>query len=264
MNQNQYPIVHHLLRLCKEHNVMPLFACESGSRAWGIESEDSDYDVRFIYMQNVDVYLSLFPRLDTITWMSDDRMLDFAGWDLKKALQLGYKSNPGLMEWLHSPIMYHECAFVPQLRRLMQNFSPKALMYHYASLAGNTSKTYLRSDDPFESVSLKKYLYAMRPLLAVQYMNEFNHVMPPVSMGELLSAGYLTGRDANDMQLLLELKQNGAEGTTGRFPSLDAYIGAALDKDTGWAWDMAEDAPGRSPVKEEFDQLFRRTVRGEV
>ena len=37
-----------------ERNVRVLFACESGSRAWGFASRDSDYDVRFLYVHRRD------------------------------------------------------------------------------------------------------------------------------------------------------------------------------------------------------------------
>lgn len=52
-----------------EHGVKVLYACESGSRAWGFASPDSDYDVRFVYVRPLEDYLSLVPVRDVIEKM---------------------------------------------------------------------------------------------------------------------------------------------------------------------------------------------------
>ena len=93
----------------QSENVTVLYACESGSRAWGFHSQDSDYDVRFIYAHPPDWYLSvdLEKKRDVIERpILDD--LDVSGWDLRKSLQLFRKSNPPLLEWLDSPIVYRD------------------------------------------------------------------------------------------------------------------------------------------------------------
>ena len=71
-----------------KYDVKILLAVESGSRAWGFESKDSDYDVRFIYVHRKDWYLSLIEGRDVIEELDPDGVLDLAGWDLKKALLL--------------------------------------------------------------------------------------------------------------------------------------------------------------------------------
>lgn len=86
-------------------NVCIVYACESGSRAWGFPSADSDYDVRFIYVRPVEWYLSIDDKRDVIECPVEDG-LDINGWDLRKALRLSRKSNPPLLEWLGSPIVY--------------------------------------------------------------------------------------------------------------------------------------------------------------
>ena len=96
-----------LLDIEKKENVRILYAVESGSRAWGFASPDSDYDVRFIYIRNKEDYLKLNEPNDFIEWQLDE-VFDISGWDIKKALQLLYKSNPTLFEWINSPIVYKE------------------------------------------------------------------------------------------------------------------------------------------------------------
>ena len=84
-----------------------LFAVESGSRAWGIDSVNSDYDVRFVYHRSKEQYLKLFrPKRDTVEIMEEAGLLDYAGWDIFKYLKLLAKSNPSAIEWLYSPIIY--------------------------------------------------------------------------------------------------------------------------------------------------------------
>ena len=91
----------------KEYNVKIIYACESGSRAWGFESQDSDYDVRFIYFHDLNWYLSVEDRRDVIEKPADG-VFDINGWDLRKTLKLLRKSNPPLLEWLQSPIVYNK------------------------------------------------------------------------------------------------------------------------------------------------------------
>jgi predicted nucleotidyltransferase len=98
-----------LRRVEQDHAVRVLFACESGSRAWGFPSRNSDYDVRFIYIRPEDWYLSidLERRRDVIELPIEDEF-DINGWDVRKALKLFVKSNPPLLEWLNSPVVYLE------------------------------------------------------------------------------------------------------------------------------------------------------------
>ena len=102
-------ILRRLDQIEREDDVRIVYACESGSRAWGFESTDSDWDVRFIYVHPRDWYLSIDvgEKRDVIERPINDE-LDISGWDLRKALKLLRKSNPPLLEWLSSPIVYKE------------------------------------------------------------------------------------------------------------------------------------------------------------
>src|ERR1043166_5445755 len=136
--------------------VRVLYAVESGSRAWGFESTDSDYDVRFLYVRPRDWYLSIDveTKRDTIEKpITDD--LDVSGWDLRKALKLFRKSNPPLLEWLQSPIVYLErFSTAVRLRELTKEyFSPKSCLHHYLHMAEGNFRQYLQT----EIVRLKKY-----------------------------------------------------------------------------------------------------------
>lgn len=124
----------------RRHDVKVLFACESGSRGWGFASPDSDYDVRFVYVHRRDWYLRVEPQRDVIEKPIDD-VLDVSGWELRKALQLLHRSNPTLLEWLDSPVVYREDArWAPRLRSLATAFfSPMRGRHHYLSMAKKKS-----------------------------------------------------------------------------------------------------------------------------
>ena len=98
-------ILHQLQQLEKTEGITILHAVESGSRAGGFPSPDSDYDVRFIYVRSCEAYLRLEKRRDVLELPIDEE-LDISGWDLDKALRLLHGSNPTLFEWCQSPIVY--------------------------------------------------------------------------------------------------------------------------------------------------------------
>lgn len=159
-----------------------LYACESGSRAWGFQSKDSDYDIRFIYIHPIEWYLSIHKRRDVIEKPMDG-LLDFSGWDIRKALNLFQKSNPPLLEWLQSPHVYYERFSLAQKMRKISPalFSPKSCLYHYLHMAEGNFRQYLRGDQ----VKVKKYFYVLRPLLACRWIERYNS-MPPMEFGALL------------------------------------------------------------------------------
>ena len=161
----------------KEHNVRILLAVESGSRAWGFESPNSDYDVRFIYAHPKDWYIdvNLEDKRDVIEYpVVDD--IDLNGWDIRKALKLYWKSNPAFVEWIQSPAIYiEEGCFAPSARELLPSiYSYEKGIYHYRSMAKTNYRGHLKTD----LVSLKKYFYVLRPLLAVKWLEKYKQAAP--------------------------------------------------------------------------------------
>ena len=107
---NQADTIRRKLREIEAANqVKILYAVESGSRAWGFASPDSDYDVRYVFIRPIKDYLRIYPLPDHIDGPLDE-VQDYSGWDIRKALGLLGKSNPSLIEWLHSPIVYAHMA----------------------------------------------------------------------------------------------------------------------------------------------------------
>lgn len=165
----------------RREGVRILHCVESGSRAWGFASLDSDYDVRFVYVRPKNDYLRLDEPRDVIEWKLDE-VLDINGWDLRKALRQFAKGNATLFEWSGSPTVYRtteEWTRIAEVSKLY--FSQKAAVYHYYGMAYRT----LQGDLLGDMVRYKKYFYALRPLLAAQYV-EKHHTAPPVLFDDLL------------------------------------------------------------------------------
>jgi uncharacterized protein len=163
-----------LEKIAANKQVEILYACETGSRAWGFPSPDSDYDVRFIYMHKTDWYLSLGKRKDTIECMEGD--LDVTGWDLRKALQLLKKSNAPLIERFQSPITYfQQSGFASDFQSLIAAYySPTAVFYHHYSLA---HKFWADIRDARE-FKLKSWFYLVRSLLSCNWIVQDKSVLP--------------------------------------------------------------------------------------
>ncbi|WP_138494576.1 nucleotidyltransferase domain-containing protein [Paenibacillus pinistramenti] len=220
MSSYHEKILFELERIEQEEEVQILFACESGSRAWGFPSKDSDYDVRFLYVRPVEWYLSLYDKRDVIERPIND-LLDINGWDLRKALNLFRKSNPPLLEWLQSPIIYRENhAIAEEIRRLSPfTFSPKSCMYHYLHMAKGNYRDYLQG----EQVKIKKYFYVLRPILACAWIESHN-TMPPIEFGHLVEAAAPSGLKPVIGDLLVRKKAGDEMDYEPRIQPINDYL----------------------------------------
>lgn len=236
----------------ERENIRILHCIESGSRAWGFASPDSDYDVRFIYVRPKDFYLRLDKTRDVIEWQLDET-LDINGWDLKKALGLLHKSNPTLFEWNNSPLIYKT---TPEWKRIAEiidhYFQQKAGLYHYLSTAKSNYREYLHG----ETVRLKKYFYVLRPILACRWILE-RKCPPPMLFSELADA-CLDKSIAPAVNELLRLKMTTPELGEGK--RID-YINEYLDASIGEVEKILTTYPKDEPCKwEELNKLFLEIV----
>ena len=248
-------ILDQLHEIESDHDVRILWAVESGSRAWGFASPDSDYDARFVYVHRTEWYLSIHEGRDVIELPLQGN-LDISGWDLRKALRLFCKSNPVLMEWITSPLKYlQRGTFASRLRTLAQNgYSRRAAAYHYLHMAEGNYRAYLAGK---QQVNRKKYLYVLRPLVAILWLRERDG-LPPMSFLETLNAVNLNRTTRAAIDRLLEAKATTSELGTGRpIPVIDRFLAKTL-KD---AKTYAESAPVSRPELEQVDDLFRSVLR---
>lgn len=186
----------------QSENVKILLAVESGSRAWGFASPDSDYDVRFIYARPVSDYLRLEKIRDVIE-LPIEGEFDINGWDLQKTLRLIYKSNPTVFEWLNAPIVYLKNDFAAEINTVAKDyFSVKKALYHYLNMAVHNYKAYLKED----YVKAKNYFYVLRAILACKWLLD-KGTPPPVSFSELAESE-LDDTVKAEVKKLLDLKMN--------------------------------------------------------
>ena len=238
----------------RREDVRIILAVESGSRAWGFASSNSDYDVRFIYCRRTPWYLTvdLETRRDVLEYgIVDD--IDLNGWDLRKALRLLRKSNPTIVEWLQSPVEYLSRGSFRStaLELLDQVYFPDKGIYHYRSMAKTNYRGYLQA----EQVPLKKYFYVLRPLLAARWV-EAHGEAPPIEFGTLLSAIAHEKELLADIGVLLERKRSGAElDLAPPIPRINRFIEAELERLEG----VNPDASKRASA-EPLNALFQSVI----
>lgn len=237
-------------RIEADNSVRLLLAVESGSRAWGFPSPDSDYDVRFLYVRPRDWYLSLAPGRDVIETPIEDE-IDLNGWDVRKALVLLLKSNAVVSEWMESPIRYRpDDLFIGRLRSLADDLlDPRAIAYHYARSGKLAADRWLDGGD---AVPVKKYFYALRPALAIRAIRLNPASRPPMNLHALVAASDLPTALVEQIDALVEAKARTNERANGaRLPEIDSLIRSELGR--------AGELPARK-VRDRFveraDQLF--------
>lgn len=256
-----------LTHLQQQHSMKVLFAVESGSRAWGFESPDSDWDVRYIYVRPPEWYTAIdySTSRDVIDQYHkdpfikgtefEDPLLDITGWDLQKALRMMRKSNPQLSEWLRSPVTY-----VPGIAQNLRDLELHCLhlypaIEHYRSMAKANFREFLQGD----RVRYKKYLYVLRPLMCAEYVRQF-YTFPPVLFHEVMESVLPLQDNATELEealnRLLALKAQASEiDDAPRDPVLHAYIKKQLASD--WNYDEKHKPSPTSGL----NQFFRSTVK---
>lgn len=174
-----------LAEIEKNEDIEILYACEAGSRVWGFANKNSDYDIRFIYKKrDVKDYLSLNPTGEVIEYMGDD--MDIIGWDIKKALNLHYKDNPNLREWLISPEVYIDKG-IQNIFSGLGGFNIDVLKNHYSAIALKHWKKYCNME--FRKEKTKKYLYVIRSILTWMLLNR--DIYPPIQIQDLLDHEFI-------------------------------------------------------------------------
>ncbi|WP_267552352.1 DNA polymerase beta superfamily protein [Rhizobium rhizogenes] len=235
------------------------FAIESGSRAWGFPSPDSDYDCRFVYVRSEQDHLTLFPHRDVIEFpiVGD---IDTGGWDLRKALLLALKGNAVLVEWLKSPIVYEEeIGFRDRLGTLLQEIMvPEKVAQHYIGLMKQH-----RPDGSTEPVRLKKLLYSIRPAIALEWMRQTDFArLPPMNMLECLADIDLDKDIRATILQLVAVKKETREMGEGVPPApLTEFLSVSLGRYSDFSVKFREDH-GRDKSMQEFaDRFYLDEVR---
>lgn len=247
-------------QIAREEGATLLLAVESGSRAWGFHSPDSDYDVRFIYARPVDWHLQVTPGRDVIERPISDE-LDLSGWDLRKTLGLILGSNAVALEWLQSPITYAEA---PGFRAALTEFARRSLrrapvMWHYRRLA---ERQLTRQTDPDGALRIKRYFYTIRPALALRWLRLHpGAATPPMDMDSLMAACDLPpDLQATILDLIAQKKALHEAGNITSAPAATDRLIA--DELAHAAAELAAKAPRPTPApRTEADAILARWTR---
>ena len=166
----------------KRHKIKIVWAIESGSRAWGFASEDSDYDIRCMHIGKLNDYLGLSPSSQQVNLTTE--VLDLESWDIRKFAELTLKSNPQIAEWLRSPIVYIDSPIKKQFKKYFdEGCSLEFLRQHYIRMAKQNYHKYMGIG---MSHSCKKYLYVLRGIACAIYI-EKEKKLPPLPYKEVIA-----------------------------------------------------------------------------
>jgi predicted nucleotidyltransferase len=239
----------------EKNNVKILYAIESGSRGWGFESKDSDFDVRFIYVHPIEWYLNIFEGADIIE-IPIDEVLDVNGWDLRKVMQLMYKSNSPVLEWLSSPVIYKQDEnFIRDLRDIAEKyFNPVSVIYHYINLA-RKSFDGLSSGD---SIKLKKLFYVIRPILSCMWVEAYNTI-PPMNLQAMMKEATIDNKIKKIIDDLVIAKADSIESDTIKPPiELMEFLKEKLEYYNRYVRDIKNEKKRNSDLLNEF---FQKTLK---
>ena len=248
-------IAERLNRLETEEGITIFFAVESGSRAWGFASKDSDFDVRFVYAHPRDWYISILDQKDTIEYPVDENLIDLSGWDLHKALKLFAKSNPPLLEWLKSPVVYKDTGDLRSRLLALERtyFSPRSSIHHYLHMAAGNYREYLQRD----LVRVKKYFYVLRPILACEWIRE-RAAPPPMEFGVLVDSQISDATLKDVIKKLIDRKLAGDELLLEpRIPRLNDFI----EERIAYYTEYAKTTPKKRPETDLLDGILKEYVR---
>jgi uncharacterized protein len=241
----------------REHEVSIILAIESGSRAWGFPSPDSDYDCRFVFVRGPDDYLSPWQKRDVIEELTRD--LDVSGWELGKTLKLMLKGNAVILEWLRSPIVYEGFQEIAdELVELAERHSSRsAIARHYLHLGERQRRTYFADE---KHVHLKKLFYALRPAAALRWMRLHpGNPIPPMHFPTLMRDCDPPPEVMASSNSLMERKAETRElGEAPLPPEIRDFVDAEFA--IGRQWIPQRSKPLSSEAKGEAEALFRRAA----
>lgn len=279
MNENEITqaIKEKLSQIEQCENIRILYACESGSRAWGFASPDSDYDVRFIFVRPVEDYLRVKELPDFIDAELNE-IYDINGWDLKKFFKQLYKSNPVLFEWANSPIVYKTTPEWESVKTIMKDYVLQvAMIHHYRGMGRRNcflaisanEKTKLSRNPSSKDLGralrgsageiiLKKYLYVLRPILACVWIMQ-KHTVPPTEFSKLVEEVLPDELKTSVEELLVVKKSSGEKDKGSRIPQIDSFIESKLNEATVYSV-VAEEQENY----EKLDKLFLEIVQAGV
>ena len=235
----------------KKHNIKIIYACEVGSKAWGSDSKNSDYDIRYIYISPKSHYLNKVNN-DTIKDELNDEF-DIYGYDISKILESLKKQNYNIYEWINSPIKYKTSITSEQLEQITsEHLTPQDLFQSYLNLSKNN---YIQLIKKREIVDIKSYLLVLKTLLMSEYISNTGK-FPPLNMQEIFNIQLNDNEDIREIanQLLLNKKNSPKKIAIEHIPVLESFIESKLSI-------LNKKQLNREPqVNNDIDAFFNKTI----
>jgi uncharacterized protein len=247
-------ILQELKDIERKQGVEILYAVEAGSRAWGFPSPESDYDIRFIYKHSLDWYLSLDKKRDVIEKQIGEE-LELSGWDIKKAMSLLKKSNPSLLEWLHTEDkIIADKLFCQQVLPIQdQLFSAASCYYHYLKMSKSNWIRWKKDEEK----KTKLTIHLLRGMLCCIWIRDHQR-FPPIKFQTLYEQTIKDHKICEEAARLAALKKAGEKTLAGSLKWLGIFINNEMER-------LLEEAPGfhknLSIPTETVEEVFRSIVK---
>lgn len=113
-----------------------IYRCVIGSRAYGLEDDQSDTDRRGIYLPPAELHWSLYGVPEQL----ENEESQEAYWELQKFIVLALKANPNALECLYSPIIEFATPLAQELLRMRQAFLSKLVFQTYSGYVASQFK----------------------------------------------------------------------------------------------------------------------------
>jgi uncharacterized protein len=133
-----------------------VYRCQVGSRAFGLATDDSDDDIRGIYLPPARLHWSLFKLPEQLEFNAEDR--DEVYWELEKFLELALKANPNVLETLWTPLVLHADEVAQRMRDIRDVFLTR---YLYKTYSGYVLSQFRRMANAYAKTGRYKAKHAM-------------------------------------------------------------------------------------------------------
>ena len=138
-----------------------IYRCVVGSRAYGLETDNSDIDRRGIYIAPADLQWSLFGAPEQF----EDNAAQACYWELQKFLIMALKANPNILECLYSPIVEKVTPLAQELLSIRESFLSQMIFQTFNGYAMSQFKKIEQDIRNHGEVRWKHAMHLLRLLL---------------------------------------------------------------------------------------------------
>jgi hypothetical protein len=180
-----------------------IYRCVIGSRAYGLETEDSDTDRRGIYLPPADLHWSLYGVPEQL----ENEETQESYWELQKFLIMALKGNPNILECLYTPVVEHATPLAQELLDMRSVFLSRLVYQTYNGYVMSQFKRMQADIRNHGQVKWKHVMHLIRLLLSGIHV--LREATVPVDVGghreELLAikAGDMPWDDVESWRLRL-------------------------------------------------------------